>query len=78
MEKGCGKIIFFYLILCGLDEDNFNDLGALIFYKTVSLLRNNRAYAKWSKNWLSDRFDMQLSTENHHRVGMRLERFQRD
>lgn len=78
MENGCGKIIFFYLILCHLDEDNFNDLGALIFYMTVSLLHNNRAYAKWSKNWLSDRFDMQLSTENHHRVGMHLERFQRD
>lgn len=45
MENGCGKIIF-YLFFCGLDEDNFNDLGALIFYKTIPLLHTNRAYAK--------------------------------
>lgn len=45
MENRCGKINF-YLIICGLDEDRFNDLGTLIFYKTISLLHNNRAYAK--------------------------------
>lgn len=43
--KMCGKIKF-YLIICGLDEDHFNDLGTLIFYNTISLLHNNRAYAK--------------------------------
>lgn len=46
MKNGCGKT-FFYLILCGLDEDNFNDLGALISYKTLSLLHNSRAYMKY-------------------------------